>query len=135
MSFQWIESLKEQQFAILNHQLEIKDLTQGAQELTQLLSGTHKMDQELELDYLLDQEKLFQETAELLSELLLVEVEMKSQLWRLEFCSTNSKDLEKDSLKLLVLEWIQLTIPTVVVTTSTWVSQEQSIDSHQLVKK
>ena len=80
MSFQLTESLKVLPFAILNHLLEIRVHIQDAQEHTPLLSDILKMDQEQELDYLQDQEKLFQEIVELPLELLLVEEEMKSLL-------------------------------------------------------
>ncbi len=60
--------------------LEIKDHIQDVQELMQLLLDILKMDQEQELDYHQDQEKLFQEIVEQLLELLQVEEEMKNQL-------------------------------------------------------
>ena len=64
-----------------------------------------------------------------------VEVETKSPSWRLVPCSTSSRDLERDSPEWEVWEWTPLTIPTEVVTTSTWVSQAQSADSPHQVKR
>ncbi len=80
MYFQLIKSLKVQQFAIFNQMLEIKDHIQDVQELMQLLLDILKMDQEQELDYHQDPEKLFLEIVEQQLELLQVEEEMKNQL-------------------------------------------------------
>jgi hypothetical protein len=79
MFYQLIKLLRVQQFAILNRQLEIKDLIQDAQEPMQQLLDTLMMEQEPELDFHQVQEKLFLEAVEPLLELLLVEEEMKSQ--------------------------------------------------------
>jgi glycerol-3-phosphate responsive antiterminator len=72
--------LKVQLSAIFNLQLVIKVHTQDALVHMQLLLGIQMTVAELELDYLQVLERLFQETAELQLELLLVEEEMKSQL-------------------------------------------------------
>jgi len=73
------ESHKVQLSAILNHQSEIKELIQDAQEHMPPLSDTLMTEAEPELDYHQAQEKLFQEIAEPQSELLLVEEECKNQ--------------------------------------------------------
>ena len=80
MCSQSIEFLKVQPFAIFNLQLGIKDLIQDVQELMQPLLDILKMDQELELDYLQDQEKQFLEIVGQQVGSLLEEVEMKNQL-------------------------------------------------------
>jgi hypothetical protein len=72
--------LKVQLSAIFNLQLVIKVHTQDALVHMQLLLGIQMTVAELELDSLQVLERLFQETAELQLELLLVEEEMKSQL-------------------------------------------------------
>ena len=80
MCSQSIEFLKVQPFAIFNLQLGIKDLIQDVQELMQPLLDILKMDEELELDYLQDQEKQFLEIVGQQLGSLLEEVEMKNQL-------------------------------------------------------
>jgi len=105
-SFLLIRFQKVLPFAILNHLLEIKDHTLDARVPTLQLWVTLMMEQKPESDYLLAQERLFPEPAELLSASLLEEEEMKSPLWKQEFYSTNSKDWERDSLRLQVWEWI-----------------------------
>ena len=71
--------LKVQLSAIFNLQLVIKVHIQDALVHMQLLLGIPMMVAEPELDSLQVLERLFQETAELQLELLLVEEEMKSQ--------------------------------------------------------
>ena len=129
------ESQKVLPSATSNLPLETKELTPDVQELMPQLSATLMMDQKLESDFHQEPEKPFQVSAEPPSVSLPVEEETKSQSWRLVHFSTSSRDSERDSHKLLVLEWIQSTIPTEVVTTSIWVNQEPLTDLPQLVKK
>ena len=79
MFFQLTESQKEQQSATLNLQSVIKAPTLDVQEHMLQLLDTQMMEAEPESDYHQAQERPSQETAELQSELLLVEVECKSQ--------------------------------------------------------
>jgi len=122
-------------FATSNLPLEIKELIQDVQELMPPLSDTLMMELKPESDFPQVPEKPFQASAELPSVSLPVEEETKNQSWKLVFFSTSSRDSERDSHKLLVLEWTPSTILTEVVTTSTWVNQEPLADSPQPVKK
>ena len=135
MFSQSIELLRVPSFAILNLQSEIRDHTLDALAPMQPLLGILKMDPGLESDFLLVQERLFPEAAELLLELSQAEEETKSLSWRLVSFGTNLRDSERDSLKLQVWEWTLWTILTVVVTTSIWVSQALSIALPLPVKK
>ena len=78
MFSQSIELLRVPSFAILNLQLEIRDHTLDALAPMQPLLGILKMDPGLESDFLLVQERLFPEAAELLLELSQAEEETKS---------------------------------------------------------
>ena len=129
------KSQREQPSATSNHRLEIRENTQDVQAPTPPSSVTLTTDLRPESDCPQAPERLFLETAELQSASLLVEVETRSPSWRRVFCSTNSRDRERDSPESLVSEWIPSTIPTEVVTTSTWVSPEPSADTPQLVRK
>jgi hypothetical protein len=79
MFFQLTESQKVQPSVISNLQSAIKALTLDAVEPMRQSLATQMMEAEPESDCHQAQEKLFQETAEPQSELLLVEVECKSQ--------------------------------------------------------
>ena len=134
-SSQSTESPKVPPSATSSLPLVTKEPTPDALELTPPLSDTPMTEAEPESDFHQVPERPSQVFAEPQSVSLLVEVETKSQSWRLVLCSTSSRDSERDSQESEVLEWTPSTILTEVVTTSTWVSQARSADSPHRVKR